>query len=329
MRQAILNMLIDAKGIFVSGEFISDKLGISRAAVWKHIKILEGEGYEIEGISGSGYRLTTIPDVLDSKAISYGLKTQIIGRCLEIHQTIDSTNTRAKLLALNEAQEGTVVMADTQTAGRGRMDRLWVSPAKKGLWFSIILKPTIPPERAPELTTMAAIAIARTLEEYAGLHTLIKWPNDIVINSRKVCGILAEIQAEPGVIHSVVIGIGINVNMQTADFPVELQDLATSLRIEKGTSFSRRTLFNALLYNMESVYFEYLKSDGLGPFIGFLKSRSATLGRKVKVIERKATFEGDAFDIDKDGSLLVKTNGGMIRKILSADVSIRGESGYV
>lgn len=329
MRQRILEMLMDANGIFVSGEKMSGRLGISRAAVWKHIKALESECYEIESVSGLGYKLSAIPDILDSKTIFYGLKTQIFGHRLEIYETIDSTNSRAKILALGGAQEGTIVIADTQTAGRGRMDRIWISPAKKGLWLSIILKPPISPERAPELTVLAAIAAAKAFEDFAGLNATIKWPNDIVINGKKLCGILAEIQAEPDVVRSVVMGIGINVNMQKDDFPAELQDSATSILIEQGKVMSRRELLLVLLQNLESVYYEYLKNDGLDNLLEYYKSRSATLGKKVEVIERKSSFEGYALDIDKDGALLVRTGDGSLRKILSADVSVRGEKGYV
>ena len=329
MRQRILEMLMDATGVYISGEQMSGKLGISRAAVWKHIKILESEGYEIDSISGLGYKLNSIPDILDSKTIRHGLKTQSFGHSLEIYETIDSTNSRAKKLALDGAPEGTIVVADTQSAGRGRMDRTWISPAKKGLWLSIILTPPIKPQRAPELTVLAAIATVRALEDFIGLSASIKWPNDIVINGKKLCGILAEIQAEPDVINSVVMGIGINVNMQREDFPDELKDLATSLFIEKDKVFSRRELLSVLLENLEKIYYEYLKSDDLGPFLDFYKSCSVTLGRNVKVAERASSFECFAFDIHKDGALLVRLNDGSTRKILSADVSVRGESGYV
>jgi len=325
----ILEILINANGTYVSGEHMSSELGISRAAVWKHIKILEGEGYEIESTSGIGYRMVVIPDVLDSKTILYGLKTLRFGHQLEIYGTIDSTNSRAKRLALDEASEGTVVIADTQSAGRGRLDRIWVSPAKKGLWLSVILRPSIKPERAPELTVLAAIATVRALENFAGLNASIKWPNDVVINGKKLCGILAESQAEPDVIRSIVMGIGINVNMQRDDFPDELKDLATSLFIEKDKVFSRRELLLILLENFEAIYDEYLKNNDLSPFLEFYKSRSVTLGRNVKVIARTSSFEGFALDIDKDGALLVRECDGSIRKILSADVSVRGESGYV
>lgn len=329
MRQRILEILMHSVGVYVSGEQMSNRLGISRAAVWKHIKSLEKEGYEIQSISGTGYRLSGIPDKLDSKTIVYSLKTQKFGHNAEIYDSIDSTNSRAKILALNGAQEGTIVIAEAQTAGRGRMERVWVSPAKKGLWLSIILKPPISPERAPELTVLAAIATAKALEDFARLRAAIKWPNDIVINSRKLCGILAEIQAEPDCVHSVVMGIGINVNMQRDDFPVHLQDFATSALIETGKVLSRRELLLVLLENLESVYYEYIKSNGLEPFLGFYKSRSATLSRNVNVIERGSSFEGYALDIDKDGALLVRKSDGSIRKVLSADVSVRGEFGYV
>jgi BirA family biotin operon repressor/biotin-[acetyl-CoA-carboxylase] ligase len=308
---------------------MSVRLGISRAAVWKHVKALERRGYEIESVSGLGYRLSAIPDILDSNTIGLGLKTQRFGRNLETYETIDSTNSRAKILALDGAQEGTIVIADAQSAGRGRMDRVWISPSNKGLWMSIILKPPISPERAPELTVLAAIATVRALEDYTGLNTAIKWPNDIVINGRKLCGMLAEIQAEPEIIRSVVMGIGINVNIQRNDFPPELQDIATSVLIESDKIFSRRELLFILLENLESIYYEYLKSDGLAPFIEYYKSRSATLGRNVNVIERESSFEGYALDIDKSGALMVRKNDGSIKKILSADVSVRGEKGYV
>jgi len=320
---------MNAEGKCVSGEQMSNTLGISRAAVWKHMKVLEREGYEIESIPGTGYRLSAIPDILDSKTIFYGLKTKRFGNCHEIYQTIDSTNTRAKKLALEGAEEGTVVIADTQIAGRGRMDRIWVSPAKKGLWLSIILRPFIAPEKAPHLTVLAAIAIVKALEEIVGLKADIKWPNDILINGKKLCGILAEIQADPDKIHSVVMGIGINVNMQNDDFPDELKDSATSILIEKGIAISRKNLLLILLENLEVVYDEYLKNNSLSPFLAFYKSHSISIGKNVTVIERNSTFEGYAQNIDEDGALLVKTADGNIRKIFSADVSLRRGNTYV
>ena len=329
MREKIIEILMDAHGKCVSGEQMSNILGISRAAVWKHMKVLEREGYEIESIPGTGYRLSVIPDIMDSKIISYGLKTKRFGNCIEIYQTIDSTNSRAKKLALEGAQEGTVVIAETQIAGRGRMDRKWVSPAKKGLWCSIILKPHIAPEKAPQLTVLAAIAIVKALEEFVGLKADIKWPNDILINGKKLCGILAEIQAEPDKIHSVVLGIGINVNMQKDDFPDELKGSATSILIEKGIAISRNNLLLILLENLEVIYDEYIKSNSLFPFLAFYKSHSISIGENVTVIERNSTFEGYAQNIDEDGALLVKTADGNIKKIFSADVSLRRGNTYV
>ena len=260
MRDAILAILLNNTDRFVSGQDMSRSLGITRAAVWKYIKLFENEGYVIERPQ-KGYRLKLIPDIMDRVVLTNGLKTSIIGRNMECYQNLASTNARAKEMALADAPEGTVIIAEEQSRGRGRLGRNWVSPAGKGVWMSVILKPRLSPEKAPRITIMTAVALVRALKQAAELETGIKWPNDIVCNGKKLCGILTEIHAQPDIINYAVVGIGINVNLSVRDFPEDIRNIATSIKIEKGREFRRSDILQAVLENMEDMYLNYFDDD--------------------------------------------------------------------
>ncbi len=329
MRDKILKILMDNQKEFLSGEEISIALGITRAAVWKHIKSLKQDGFEIESRSRLGYRLIAIPEVLDEVTLMQSMRTKIIGKNIEVHNTIDSTNNRAKELALEGAPEGTLVIAETQLEGRGRLGRNWISPIGKGIWMSLILRPNIPPEKAPGITTLAAVAIRRALSCVTGLNIGIKWPNDIIIDGKKVCGILTEMHGDMDTIHYLVVGMGINANLESDDFPSELIPTATSLRIVMNQSVDRRKIIALVMGEMEDIYLKYLEDNDFQSILHECKEYSVTLNRKVKVIGRDTVFEGYAIDLDVDGSLLVKRYDGSISKVMSGDVSVRGGEGYV
>jgi len=329
MRDKILKVLIDNRDKFLSGETISSFLGITRSAVWKHIKSLQQDGFEIESRSGLGYRLVAIPEELDEVTLAETMKTKTMGKNIELHQSIDSTNNRARELALEGADEGTLIIAETQLEGRGRLGRNWVSPKGKGIWMSLILRPNLPPDQAPRITAMAAVAVRKALNKATGLNIGIKWPNDIIIDGKKVCGILTEMHADIDRIHYVVVGIGINVNMTQEDFPTDISSTATALRIALNRWVDRRQIIALVMEEIEEIYFKYLETRDFKQILDLCRQYSITLNRPVKVIGRDTTFEGFAIDFDEDGSLLVKKEDGIIVKVMSGDVSVRGRHGYV
>lgn len=329
MRQNILKMLIDNMGEFISGEDMSDILGVTRAAIWKHIEILRQDGYVIESVPRKGYKLVEIPDTIDEYVIKGGLSTKLLGTEILSFDVVDSTNAVAKEKAIAGCREGTIIIADKQTGGRGRMGRDWVSPSGKGVWMSIVLRPSIVPTKAPLITSMAAVAVMKAIQRVTDLNVSIKWPNDILIDGKKVCGILTEMQGDMDIIHYVVVGIGINVNLEETDFPKELRDKATSLKMELGVNVRRVDIIQVLLKELEDIYLDYINKGNSNAIITFVKENSATVGNRICVIGVDTSIEGRAIDIDDNGALVVKLDDGQIRKIMSGDVSVRGVKGYV
>lgn len=329
MRNKVLKALLDNKGSFISGETISSSMGITRAAIWKHIKSLQHEGFIIETKPRLGYRLVRIPDILDRTALLESIDTIIMGRNLEIYDIIDSTNNRARELALADAPEGTLIVAETQLKGRGRLGRSWISPKGKGIWMSLVLRPDIPPDKAPGITTLVAVAIRRVLNQLTGLDIGIKWPNDIIVNGRKVCGILTEMHGDMDKIYYIVVGIGINANLEESDFPAELTKTATSLYISTGQTVDRRSVIVQIMKEIENIYYQYIKYGNFEAILDECRRYSVTLNKPVIVIGRDEEFEGFAINFDTDGSLLVKKQDGTITKVISGDVSVRGREGYV
>jgi BirA family biotin operon repressor/biotin-[acetyl-CoA-carboxylase] ligase len=273
--------------------------------------------------------LKAIPDILERVVLAHGLTTDVLGKNMEVHKSIGSTNARAKELAVAGAPEGTVVIADAQPEGRGRLGRSWVSPPGKGIWMSIILRPNISPEQAPRITVMAAVAVAKALKYIAELELGIKWPNDIVYNGKKLCGILTEVHAEPEIIHYAVVGIGINVNLSVQDFPDEIRDIATSLIIEKGREFNRAVIVRAVLQEMERSYVQGLRGDNFVLLLKEYEGRSVIFGKNIRVIGPAYEFSGYAEGFGEDGSLLLRLDDGRLEKVLAGDVSIRGGNRYV
>jgi BirA family biotin operon repressor/biotin-[acetyl-CoA-carboxylase] ligase len=316
--ELILGFLADGGEDFTSGEALSSKLGLSRTAVWKHVESLRGKGYRIEAAPARGYRLVEVPDRLTQLELSPLLSTHDLGRSIHFHETVGSTNELAFRLAHDGAEHGEVVVAEQQTSGKGRRGRAWVSPPGLNLYFSAILRPELPPQRAPELTLVAAVALTEVLRE-AGAEAFIKWPNDVQIDGRKVAGILTELSAEPERVHFVVLGVGVNLNAQAEHFPEDLRSTATSLAMARGQRVPR-ALFAASLWNRLEEWLDLHLEMGFGAVRQRWKELSSTLGQDVLVRTDRQEFRGLAEDIDPAGALLVRTEDGSVERVLAGDV---------
>lgn len=328
-RDAVLSLLREEEG-FLSGEALSRRLGLSRAAVWKAVDALRGAGYEIEARTGLGYRLASAPDVLTEAEIRGFLgPTAIVGRELRCFQELDSTSTYLK--AQGDAPDGTVAVADSQTAGRGRMDRSFQSPKGQGIYLSVLLRPPLPPDRLPPVTALAGVAVCAAVERVCGARPGLKWPNDPVLNGKKLCGILTELslEAETGRVQSLVLGIGINVGQGPEDFTPEVREMATSLRQALGKPVSRPQLTAALLEELDRAYAALLAGD-LSAYLAAYRRRCVNLGKTVQLIpfgggDRETA---QAVDIDGEFSLVVRGADGRERTVRSGEVSVRGLWGY-
>lgn len=329
MKDRILMILLQNQGSFVSGEEISRKWGVSRTAVWKTIEQLRQEGFEIQSKSNRGYRLSKIPDKMNATVMRYYLTAQKLGRVIELHDTIGSTNTRAKELAQEGAVHGTLVSAEEQQAGRGRLGRAWNSPPGVGLWMSLILRPGFPPGFAPRMTVLAGLAVLRAIDAVTGLKASIKWPNDIIINSKKVCGILTEMQADPDLIEYVIVGIGMNVNTPEDGFSEEIRGSATSLFLESGRRVDRCRLSAAVLDELEVLYHEYEKTTDFTGIMQEFTENCITLGHHVRVVSTAGEWEGEAVGLTEGCELIVKLADGTRQVVFSGDVSVRGVAGYL
>jgi BirA family biotin operon repressor/biotin-[acetyl-CoA-carboxylase] ligase len=317
--ELVLAFLAEAGDEFVSGEAISDKLGLTRAAVWKHVEALRAQGYRIDAVPARGYRLAAVPDRLTPLEIRPLLNTHDLGQVLHAYEEIGSTSDRAKELAEEGAEHGEVVIAESQTAGRGRRGRVWVSPPRRNLYFSVVLRPELPPSRAPELTLVASLAICDALRQ-AGVPAGIKWPNDVLVSGRKIAGVLTELAAEPERVHWVVVGAGVNVNARREDFPDDLRDQATSVLIERGQPAPRALLAAACFTALED-WLDRHAEEGFAPIRDAWRTRSVTLGREVVVHEGGRELTGVAEDIDDAGALLVRGRAG-VERILAGDVTL-------
>ncbi len=310
----IIQFLRLAQG-YISGEEMSRQLTISRAAVWKHMHQLREMGYEIEAVPHLGYRLIACPDKLIPEEIQHGLATKTFGRRVIAHESVASTMDEAFHLGMNGAVEGTIVCAETQTKGRGRLGRNWMSPKGKGIYFSLIMRPRLAPSQMPQLTLMAAVAIAEAIEQATGIKCSIKWPNDLLIEGKKVAGILTELRAETDQMKFLVLGVGLNVNSTAT----QLIETATSLKIVNGSTIDRVQLLQKVLASLEKWYHIVHKGD-FTRMLAQWKSLSCTLNHRVRVTDGYGVIEGIAVDLDNDGALLVKEEGGNIVRRLAGDV---------
>lgn len=322
MRKRVLELLRSSGNEAISGEEISRQLDISRTAVWKHIQSLKNEGYEIESMPKRGYILREIPNRLYPQEIMNHLKTKWLGHAICYNDTIDSTNNLGKKLANEGCADGLLLVAEEQGAGKGRLSRGWISPYAKGLWFSIVLKPTFLPQEASKCTLLAAVAIVKAINKLKGVKAAIKWPNDILLLGRKLVGVLTEMNAEFGHINYIVIGIGINTNATPDDYPDEVKPLAVSIADAAEEPFTRVELLCDILKNLEDLYEQACK-EGFAPVFEEWRKYSCTLGQEVKVIAPGETYFGTAVDIDEEGLLIVRKVDGSIEKVVAGDVSIR------
>ena len=279
MRSDVLELLREAGG-YISGEKMAERLGVTRAAVWKKIAALRDAGYDISSAPRSGYILRSAPDRLIEPEIAKGLGTELVGRKIICYDAVGSTNLLLKDMARQGAENGTVVVADTQGMGRGRMERAFFSPPGKGIYVSILLRPNFLPQDAPKCTLMAAVAVARAMEKF-GLRAAIKWPNDIMHDGRKMVGILTEMSAEMDRVNYVVIGIGINVNIASEDFPEELRPIATSLMQMKGEPLPRVAFLQELLRALDALY-ACAQQEGFAPVLAAWREYAVTLGQQVR-----------------------------------------------
>lgn len=326
MKGEILKLLKETDG-YVSGQELCRRFGVSRTAVWKVINQLKEEGYEIEAVRNRGYVLKGAGDVLSEAELLSCLETEWAGGRIVYFDATDSTNAQAKRLAEAHAPHGTLVVSDRQDGGKGRRGRSWASPSGVGIWMSLILRPKIDPSLASMLTLVAALAVRKGILEETGLSPLIKWPNDLVLNGKKICGILTEMSTELMEIQYVITGIGINVNQK--EFPPEIRDTATSLSLEAERSFRRSSLIAAILKAFEKDYAAFLKTGDLSLLLEEYNACLVNRGKEVCILDPSGEYRAVAEGIDENGSLLVTLPDGTRREIISGEVSVRGIYGYV
>ncbi|MDY4920748.1 MAG: biotin--[acetyl-CoA-carboxylase] ligase [Phascolarctobacterium sp.] len=322
MRKRILELLRKSGTEPLSGEEISRQLEVSRTAIWKHIQTLKNEGYAIESIPKKGYVLREAPNRLFPQEILSRLQTKWLAHNICYRDTVDSSNNLAKALANEGCENGLLVVAEEQGAGKGRLSRGWISPYAKGIWFSVVLKPPFLPQEASKCTLLAAVAVVKAINKIAGVNAAIKWPNDVLLLGRKLVGILTEMNAEFGHINYVVIGIGINTNATPDDYPEEVKALAVSVADAATEPFTRVQLLCDILKNMEELY-DKACNEGFAPVLEEWRQYSCTLGQEVKVIAPDMTYFGTAEDIDEEGLLIVRKEDGSLEKVVAGDVSIR------
>ena len=315
--EAILQIFKDKTDGYVSGEDLSAELKVSRAAIWKHIEKLRSDGYGIDAVPHLGYRLVSIPDRMLTFELQWGLATKTIGKKIFCYKSIESTNNMAYKSAEDGVAEGAVIVAEHQTKGKGRLGRSWISPGRVGVYLSCILRPDILPVEVPKITLVSAVACAKAIREVTGLKALIKWPNDILIDHKKVCGILTEIKAEQDRVNFVIVGIGINANTSKKDLPAE----ATSLKEQLGEKVSRIKLTQALLVELEN-YYTLFNKKGFAPIIDDWHNFSGILGARVSVACHNRRIEGQVQDIDKDGALIIRLDTGLQERVLAGDVTL-------
>jgi BirA family biotin operon repressor/biotin-[acetyl-CoA-carboxylase] ligase len=320
VREKILQAL--RKHTYISGEKLGRELNISRSAVWKHIKELRSKGYKVNSSPHLGYFLVSATDLIVPEEISCNLKTSFIGKKIVYRAEVSSTQDIAGKYAIDKAEEGTAVIAESQTLGKGRKGRAWLSPGSGGIYVSIILRPNIRPVNAVQIPLVVGVALAKAIRKSTSLDARIKWPNDIYINNKKVCGILAEISCEVDRINHIIVGIGINANTRMNELPSDIQEVATSIAAEYGKDISRAELLRSFFTELEEVYTTFI-NDGFDDARKQWKKLTNTLGVRVKIIEGDNETRGKALDIDEEGFLVFQADSGDTMHITSGDVSLR------
>lgn len=322
LKDKLLIRLLASTEAPISGQQLADEFHVSRTAIWKNMKALEEEGYVIESVRKKGYQLIGQPDRITAARLQTFLKTASYGRHVVHHDECDSTQVIAHELAQGGAVDGTVVIAERQLQGKGRLARPWASDNANGLWMSLIMRPELAPQDAPQLTLVAAVSIVRAIESLTKVKPVIKWPNDILLNELKLTGILTEMQADPDRVQSVILGIGMNINQSREEFPKELEMIATSLQIETGETMDRAHMAATILNYLEQ-YTRLYVEKGFTAIKLLWESYSNTIGRKIRVTMVNEVVEGEAIGITAEGTLQVKQLDGSIRQIYSGDITIQ------
>ncbi|BCJ85423.1 biotin--[acetyl-CoA-carboxylase] ligase [Effusibacillus dendaii] len=320
MKERILQLLRTHQTDYISGEEICKQFSVSRTAIWKHIKELQDEGYPIDAVRNKGYKLLALPDLVTAAEIREGLMTERMGQKILSLKTVDSTNVLAAKMADEGASEGMLVISDMQTGGKGRRGKSWFSPSGTGIWMSLVLRPKLSFSQAPQLTLVAAVAVSQAISQHMGKKAGIKWPNDILLDDKKCCGILTEMNIRSEEIDYVILGIGLNVNQTADDFPEELRSTATSLRIYSGTPYKRASVVQSILERFETLYDSYVKQGSFATIREQWKAQSVTIGKRVSAYLAEGIITGTAVDIDDVGALILETENGQ-RKVYSADIS--------
>lgn len=333
LKTEILKILRE-KSDYVSGQELCDAFGVSRTAVWKAVNSLKNDGFMIDSVTNRGYRLQETPDVLTKSELESRLNTRWLGREFVCFDEIDSTNTELKRMAAANPnlKSGVLAVTDNQVAGRGRRGRAWTAPAGVNVAMSFLLKPGFAPDRASMLTIIAALAVVRGVEEIAirareDVRCSIKWPNDVLLNNKKLCGILTEMSSELDFIHYVIVGIGINVNIE--EFPDDIKETATSISLECGQKISRASLVDAVLRAFEELYDIFVGTCDLSGLMEEYNSRLASMNVPVRVLDPKGEFTGISRGINSEGELIVDRDDGTTELVYAGEVSVRGIYGYV
>lgn len=330
MKEKILALLRGTDG-YLSGQEICSVLGVSRTAVWKGVHALQDEGYEIEAVQNRGYRLVSAPDLLTEAELRSHLHTRWAGQSMEAYDHLSySTSLRLRQLADEGAPHGAIVIADVQEGGRGRRGRSWMTPPPgAAIALSLLLRPDIPPAKASMMTLIAAMAVRDGVEAVTGIRPQIKWPNDLIVNGRKICGILTEMQMslETESVQYLIVGIGVNVNYES--FPEELAEKATSLKLETGSRVPRAPLVTESLAAFEDYYDIFISDQSLVRLKENYNSSLTGLGEEIRILAPEGTWTGISEGIDEDGGLCVRHEDGQIEVIRSGEVSVRGSHGYV
>lgn len=319
-RNKLIQILSQHQDTYISGQMMSDELNISRSAIWKHMNELKKDGYEIEGKANKGYRIISYPDKVSENTITWGLETSWLGKQVIHKETVPSTQRIAHELALDGARHGTIIIADEQTKAKGRVDKTFYSKKDQGIWMSMVLRPGIPPYLAPQLTLLTATVLANVMDQHANIKPQIKWPNDVLIDGKKVSGILTEMQAEQDKIVYVIIGIGINMNQQQADFPDTVKDHVTSLNMASGSNLEMVPFIQKLLQTFELKYNQFI-DQGFNLVKQDWESYGFRLNERLEIKTGKEQWNGLFLGIAEDGALLAERESGKIEKIYSGEIS--------